>query len=768
MDSWADPNVLFGPYDFATNSARLPEECKGGLGRDDGKFGEADTEGTPCEYFEQCHHNFPNSTSCNVHKFKEGLIYLAHISGAQIYASIGGWTLSGAFPTVAADSDKRMLFAQECVGLIADYGFDGIDIDWEYPGYEPHGGSPRDRDNFNKLLLEVREALNTYQSTTGDAPLGGGAFGLAATLPCGPANIDFLDVPFLSLVLDEMKLMTFDFHNELETVTGANSPLYDQEWDEEPGLSVDGCVKNYYEGGAGDQAAKISIGVPFYGKTFSFATKLNGFHSNNNGQGEGNVDQNNWPQDLGSPIYYNIVDKLSKGGMVVRRHEPTKTQYAYFKDGSGLVTYDDPQAVCDKANYVNENLLGGLHFWEMSGDLMESLETPLLDAINRKLEEPSFDCRTIASPEDGTDIPTTSPNVGPPMGLPSPEPTSLPSGEVTPSFSLGLSNDYFCGISWIDASTNCPKRCPTGEDFECDDLNNAGENQYGCFLFTGCTEAALPTTEPMDNTTVPTMSLAPSHAATAEFPTTSPSPTLQMTTSLSPTTPPTNFIPPDRPFPSGPTAPTTSPAPSTNRNYCGASQEDAQNRCAVVIPCPDGFDNVCLYGQACYQISGPCDATSYDGDSIFPPVSPAPIGVTPSPSVSPTNSPTDRHSFDRNTTNFCGINYDDVVKNCYTNRPCPTGANGECPGGQICFQEIAMIANCDTAQPTTSLSPTDFIVTDGPTSSPTTAPPTTEPTVSPTEDYIGDNFNGSVGCLQMSCFVLRSLLVSYILCRLLL
>ena len=58
-----------------------------------------------------------------------------------------------------------------------------VNTDWEYPGYEPHGGSPRDRNNFSKLLLTVREALNAYQSRTGDAPNGGGAFGLTAALP---------------------------------------------------------------------------------------------------------------------------------------------------------------------------------------------------------------------------------------------------------------------------------------------------------------------------------------------------------------------------------------------------------------------------------------------------------------------------------------------------------------------------------------------------------------------------------------------------------
>jgi len=45
----------------------------------------------------------------------------------------------------------------------------------------------------------------------------------------------------------------------------------------------------------------------------------------------------------------------------------------------------------------------------MSGDLMENLDTPLLDAINRKLEETNFDCRTIATDEDGTVVALPAP-----------------------------------------------------------------------------------------------------------------------------------------------------------------------------------------------------------------------------------------------------------------------------------------------------------------------------------------------------------------------
>jgi hypothetical protein len=205
FNSWADPNVLFGPYDFAPNTDKLPPECKGGRGKDIGKPKNATvdehaiynqqvivqqqplqggggigngnnaqtgnrrtqnananggkntyqypdyTKDPPCKFFEQCHRNFPNSHTCNTHKYKDGLIYIAHTDGAQgtsvayselydnvyyhnspkmrivkVYPSIGGWTLSNSFPVVAADEAKRKRFARECVGLIADYGFDGI------------------------------------------------------------------------------------------------------------------------------------------------------------------------------------------------------------------------------------------------------------------------------------------------------------------------------------------------------------------------------------------------------------------------------------------------------------------------------------------------------------------------------------------------------------------------------------------------------------------------------------------------------------------
>jgi chitinase len=104
-DSWADPIVLFGPFNW-----NPPEN---------------ETEVLYCSW------DSPTNKACNTHSYEEGLIYQVHAAGAEIYPSLGGWSLSDPFPEMAANEETRMNFVNNCVDLVKEYGFDGIDIDWE-------------------------------------------------------------------------------------------------------------------------------------------------------------------------------------------------------------------------------------------------------------------------------------------------------------------------------------------------------------------------------------------------------------------------------------------------------------------------------------------------------------------------------------------------------------------------------------------------------------------------------------------------------------
>jgi chitinase len=110
---------------------------------------------------------------------------------------------SGNFPAMAANEASRLNFARNCRDLIVEYDFDGIDIDWEYPGYADHGGTPGDAENFNLLLRDVRAALDDLGAETDKT------YGLTAALPCGPSNIENVDVAAVSGYLSELNLMTY-------------------------------------------------------------------------------------------------------------------------------------------------------------------------------------------------------------------------------------------------------------------------------------------------------------------------------------------------------------------------------------------------------------------------------------------------------------------------------------------------------------------------------------------------------------------------------
>jgi chitinase len=157
-------------------------------------------------------------------------------------------------------------------------------------------------------------------------------------------------------------------------------------------LSVDSCVGTWTSAGANPD--NINIGLAFYGRSFSQATGLNRAH--------GGTDTIHWPADEGTPLYYNIMSQQSI--MTSMRHELSKTPYAYFSSatGGGLVSYDDEQSICDKTQYVTDNDLNGFIIWELSGDLMDDLSTPLLDMVNTKLADTSLQCSAVVSPASPT------------------------------------------------------------------------------------------------------------------------------------------------------------------------------------------------------------------------------------------------------------------------------------------------------------------------------------------------------------------------------
>jgi chitinase len=341
-DSWADPQVLFGPANW-NPAPGAKEICFSTMG---------------------IHGGAPTQT-CGHYQLEQGLIHLAHQVGTEVWPSIGGWTLSGKFPAIAANATKRARFASESVKLLRDFGFDGIDIDWEYPGFTPHNGTAQDKVNFVKLMQAVRDSIDAYGKTLTPAR----RFGLSAALPCGEPFKD-IDVPALKNILDEFNLMSYDFFGAWDPIANHNTPLFAGEYGDS-GFNVVACAQKYIAAGA--SAKSIRVGAGFYGRSFIGAKKPGDSHSGS--------DTRNWSVAEGMPMYYEIMEQ---NNLVHMWDDKAKVPWAYFPEG-GMVSFENEKSLQIKTNWMKQHGIGGIIVWEMSGDIMTDGTTPLSDVLKQEL-----------------------------------------------------------------------------------------------------------------------------------------------------------------------------------------------------------------------------------------------------------------------------------------------------------------------------------------------------------------------------------------------
>ncbi|KAK7111280.1 chitinase-3-like protein 2 [Littorina saxatilis] len=289
--------------------------------------------------------------------------------------SIGG-EYAGSDNFVAVTRNDRILqrFSETTVDLLRKRGFDGLDVDWEYP-------NATTKANFSKLLKALRTAFEADRS-------GRERLILTAALPAGSHHIDTgYDMGALTRYLDLANLMTYDYHGSWNAVTGFDSPLFSRQSDPnfDAKLSTAWTVEHYMSKGL--QADKIVVGVTAAGTRFKLnSTDLTG---------------------VGAPVIKSDTPRQSDIWQLPDRYaypeicrllQSTHTKYVFDEEqqvpyivlDDEWVGYEDVKSLTGKVDWMMKKGVAGAMFWaldmdDFTGRVCDKGKFPLLKALSHSV-----------------------------------------------------------------------------------------------------------------------------------------------------------------------------------------------------------------------------------------------------------------------------------------------------------------------------------------------------------------------------------------------
>lgn len=288
---------------------------------------------------------FPSLYEKNVH-YKGLLSRFYEIKhnnrNVKVSMSIGGWSNKDNFACGLANTEKLTRFVQTAIDMMMKYGFDGIDLDWEYPS------NPKEATIYLTLVRQLRYALRQVEL---EKELAQDTFLLTMACPAYDEKLDLLDINDIDQYLSFWNMMTYDFSGEWSSIAGYHCNLYKTKEDE---LCADDAIKYMIKKGV--DSRKLILGMAMYGRPQAH-TEGYGFKAH--GVPSGTED--------GCFMY----NKLPLPGCKELYNRDVVSAYCYSAKDKVFCSYDNVESVRIKAIYVRNKRLGGGMFWESRGDLRQ-------------------------------------------------------------------------------------------------------------------------------------------------------------------------------------------------------------------------------------------------------------------------------------------------------------------------------------------------------------------------------------------------------------
>ena len=308
----------------------------------------------------------------------------------KILPSIGGWTLSDPF-FYMHDATKRTTFVDSVKEFLLVWKFfDGVDIDWEFPGggaANPSLGNPAvDGTTYKLLMRELQAMLDQLELDTGRS------LELTSAIAAGDDKIGRVNYKDAQQYMDHIFVMTYDFYGAWSTtVLGHQAALYAPSWKPKDTYNAHGGIQALLKQGV--SSSKLVLGVAMYGRGWSGVSHWTGVH-HLTGRATGPVTPGSW--EAGVVDYRDIVKKRASTdwsyfwdataqapyifGNTATVIDDTTTASSTTYTAGDLITYDDPTSVQAKGAYALTHNLGGLFAWEIdadNGDILNAMHLGL-------------------------------------------------------------------------------------------------------------------------------------------------------------------------------------------------------------------------------------------------------------------------------------------------------------------------------------------------------------------------------------------------------
>ncbi|ELR02726.1 hypothetical protein VC83_00837 [Pseudogymnoascus destructans] len=312
--------------------------------------------------------------------------------GLKVWISIGGWAMNDPGPTqatfsdLAASENAQENFFNSLITFMMANGFDGVDLDWEYPVADDRGGKAADKENFPKFLQNLRHALD--QSGMPDRP------GLSITIPSSYWYMRGFDIVKIDPIIDFFNIMTYDIHgtwdssaNSVGALARAHTNLTEIE------QSMQLLWRNHID------PARVVLGLGFYGRSFTMkSSSCIAPGCPFSGGGKAGPCTN-----TSGILSATEIREVVAGGAKVTLDSEAGVKVITWDDDQ-WVSYDDGETMKMKIKYANSRCLGGTMAWAI--DLDDGTTIEELGAVLNRPKAPTFDPDLLDPNKNNTDLGT--------------------------------------------------------------------------------------------------------------------------------------------------------------------------------------------------------------------------------------------------------------------------------------------------------------------------------------------------------------------------